>query len=118
MQAGCRARKHTSMSKVEPQSELKGLITSATEALAQLDAEALEALTLACKEMASCSAAAREERASGWNGSSLATFARVIEASRANLRVLRQLSAMRTTRLDYGLAITSAVRPERGSGQH
>ena len=118
MQAGCRARKDTSMSKVEPHSEFKALIAVATEALAQLDAEALEALTLACNEMASSSESAREERALDRNGSSLAAFARVIEASRANLSVLRQLSAMRTTRLDYGLAVASAGWPELGSGQH
>lgn len=84
-------------------SHVHSIAECAMEALAQLDAEALEDLLLQCEALRSQEFAARSAfdaaAIAQWN---LAMFARVIAASRANMNVLRQSSATAIPRLEYG----------------
>jgi hypothetical protein len=87
--------------------ELKKLVAEASRALACLDADRLEELALSCQALnRDCSQAdarqhaelARQAReASG----DMAVFARVIEATGANLQVMNRLRDLRTGRLEY-----------------
>ena len=88
--------------------ELKELVVEASRALARLDAERLEELALSCqaltKELARATAferglLARQARESVGD---MAVFARVLEATRANLNVLNRLRELRGGRLEYG----------------
>jgi hypothetical protein len=90
--------------------ELKELVAEASHALARLDAGRLEELALSCQalnrdlefrdtgEQAELARQARE--ATG----DMAVFARVLEATRANLSVMRRLCDLRAGRVDYGEA--------------
>lgn len=87
--------------------ELKAMVLEASRALAHLDAERLEELALSCsalnREQIHGDAESRLRLARQARGSrqEMALLASVLEATRANLRVLRQLSAMRDGRLEY-----------------
>lgn len=101
-----RAMRELGKRRVHP--ALKQLVVEATEALAHLDADRLEELAL------SCQALNRElPRATGEDRSLLvaearevagemAVFARVLEATRANLNVMNRLRELRGGRLEYG----------------
>ena len=88
--------------------ELKSLVQEASRALARLDADRLEELALSCRALnRDLTPASREQRealarqareAAG----DMATFARVLEATRANLGVMERLRELRVTRLEYG----------------
>jgi hypothetical protein len=85
---------------------MKEIVQEASQALAHLDAERLEELAHSChslnRELRQPDARMRlfdEARASQREMALLAT---VLDATRANLRVLRQLSAMRADRVEYG----------------
>lgn len=88
--------------------ELKELVLEASRGLAQLDAERLEELALSCRalncgltgaDVAERAKLAREAREAAGD---LAVFARVLEATRANLHVLKRLREMRVGRPEYG----------------
>ena len=91
-------------------SQLKELVVEASRALARLDADRLEELALSCQalnrdlvpsskeERAQLARQARE--AAGY----MATFARVLEVTRANLHVMNRLRELRADRLEYGQA--------------
>jgi len=83
---------------------LKELVVEASQALARLDAGRLEELALSCQALnrrlgpdvrAEMAVQARE--AAG----EMAVFARVLEATRANLQVMNRLREMRAGRLEY-----------------
>src|SRR5579864_5477501 len=88
--------------------ELRELVVEASLALARLDAERLDELALWCRdfdrdrmqvgnaERVECARQARE--ASG----EMAVFGRVLEATRANLEVMKRLRERRAARLEYG----------------
>lgn len=89
--------------------EWKDMLVNASHALAHLDAERLEEMAL------SCAALVREDHAHfdirrhaeprfGEAGRELASFVRVLEATRANLNVLRRLRAVREKQLEYAMA--------------
>ncbi len=87
--------------------ELKQLVTEASHALATLDANRLEELALSCQALnrglASASAAqraalARQVREAAGD---MAAFGRVLDATRANIRVLRRLRALRNGSFEY-----------------
>jgi aminopeptidase N len=87
--------------------ELKELVLEASRSLARLDADRLEELALSCqalnRELTPMSPAqrvslARQSRAALGD---MATFARVLEATRANLNVMNRLRALRAGRRDY-----------------
>lgn len=86
---------------------LKELVVEASQALARLDAERLEELALSCqalnRELERGDAADRQaltfesEEVAG----DMAVFARVLEATRANLNVMNRLRELRAGRLEY-----------------
>jgi hypothetical protein len=92
----------------EHRPELKQLVTEASRALATLDAERLEELALSCqalnRDLKPATAAerlsvARQAREAAGD---LAVFGRVLEATRANLKVMRRLRQLHEGRFGYG----------------
>jgi hypothetical protein len=87
--------------------ELRELVVEASGALARLDATRLEELALSCQaltrtpnledagERGSLARQAREAKAD------MAVFARVLEATRSNLSVMKRLRELRAGRLEY-----------------
>jgi hypothetical protein len=88
--------------------ELRELVAEASQALARLDANRLEELALSCQVLnRDFSPASAEDRtamtrqireASG----EMAVFARVLEATRSNLNVMKRLRELRNGRIEYG----------------
>jgi hypothetical protein len=91
---------------------LKELVVEASQALARLDAERLEELALSCQALNrdleqhaisgqdgdGSAALARDAREAVGD---MAVFARVLEATRANLNVMNHLRELREGRLEY-----------------
>ncbi len=93
MQKGIRFR-------IDP--ELKQIVVEASRALACLDSDRLEEMAACCHALnrdlppqAEVARQAREAEAD------MATFARVLEATRANLNVMRRLRDLRRGMADY-----------------
>jgi aminopeptidase N len=90
--------------------ELKELVAEASRALARLDAERLEELALCCQRLnRNRTQAGSEERAelvrqAGEAAGDMAIFARVLQATRANMDVMNRLRELRGGRLEYGAA--------------
>lgn len=88
--------------------ELKRLVTDTTQALALLDAERLEELARSCealkREMEQDGPAERALRIhdAGEAARELAVLSRVLDATRANGRVLHRLMELRAGRREYG----------------
>lgn len=82
------------------------LVLEASQALARLDAPRLEELALSCRALNRTpgNPAAQAEWAceTGDAAHDMAVLARVLEATRANLEVMRRLRDLRTGRLEYG----------------
>ena len=87
--------------------ELKKLVVEASQALAQLDAGRLEELALSCqalnRELKPVDQQERAElaRQAKEAAKEMAVFARVLEATRANLNVMNRLRELRQGRLEY-----------------
>jgi hypothetical protein len=88
--------------------ELKELVAEASRALARLDADRLEELALSCqalnrdlppRDMRDREMLGMQARAAV---NDMTVFARVLEATRANLQVMNRLRALRTGRIEYG----------------
>jgi hypothetical protein len=86
---------------------LKELVAEASQALARLDAARLEELALSCQALTrmlqtenreECDRMARQAREAEGD---MAVFARVLEATRANLNVMNRLRALRAGQLEY-----------------
>jgi hypothetical protein len=98
-----------------PHPALRELVSQAARALAELDAGRLEELALSCqalnrdlnsgtlpiKEAERLAAEAREARRD------MAIFARVLEATRANVEVIERLRELRSGRVEYTLNDTA-----------
>jgi hypothetical protein len=88
--------------------ELKQLVSEASRALASLDANRLEELAVSCqalnRDLAPRSAAERAvlARQAREAAGDLAVFGRVLEATRANLKVMRRLRQLHDGRFGYG----------------
>jgi hypothetical protein len=88
---------------------LRSLVAEACQALARLDVERLDELALSVQilnrdlhgDMPPERRAALASEAQGAAGD-MAVFARVIEATRANVDVMNRLRELRTGRLEYG----------------
>ena len=88
--------------------KLKQWVVEASRTLARLDADRLEELALSCQALNRDLALASPDRrrtlafeareAAG----DMAVFARVLEATRANLNVMNRLRELRGGRLEYG----------------
>ncbi|HUA99557.1 MAG TPA: hypothetical protein VMA34_14600 [Terracidiphilus sp.] len=87
--------------------ELKELVAEASRALARLDANRLEELAVSCqalnRELPSSGPARRRTlvRQACEAQRDLAVFGRVLEATRANLSVMRRLRELRMGRIEY-----------------
>lgn len=87
--------------------ELKDLVVEASRALARLDADRLEELALSCQalnrdlEPVSAEERAALARQAREAAGDMATFARVLEATRANLHVMNRLRELRAGQLEY-----------------
>ena len=104
---------------------LKDLVAEALKALARLDAERLEELALSCEALnrapapASAEARARLARQANEAAAEMAVFARVLEATRANLNVMQRLRDLRAGRMEYGeLPCQRWARKETGHGDN
>ena len=105
--------------------ELRKLVAEASRALACLDATRLEELALCCellvRDLGPADARRRADvaRQSREAAQDMAVFARVLEATRANLDVLHRLRELRTGRLEYGERQAQGwTRMENGHGDH
>ena len=104
---------------------LKELVVEASRALARLDADRLEELALSCQALnrdivpikarnhAELVRQAREAKGD------MAVFARVLDATRANLDVMNRLRELRADRLEYGERhARNWLRTENGHGDN
>jgi hypothetical protein len=104
-------------------SELKELVVEASQALARLDAARLEELALSCQALTlapktkhSRELLARQAREAVGD---MAVFARVLEATRANLNVMRRLKELREGSLEYSeRQVRGGAGGEAEHGQH
>jgi hypothetical protein len=102
-------------------SQLKELVVEASRALACLDADRLEELALSCQALIRDLAAASHDTRAAFAAESkeaegdMAVFARVLEATRANLHVMSRLRELREGRLEYGRSPAQPWQPS-GSG--
>lgn len=105
--------------------KLKELVMEASQSLARLDAARLEELALSCqalnRDLAQLDGDARlmlvpqAKEAAG----EMAVFARVLEATRANLNVMNRLRDLRMGRAEYGGAPAPGWRRlESGHGDN
>jgi hypothetical protein len=92
------------------QPELKNMLIEASHALAHLDPDRLEEMALSCAalvrdvDQVRCDAKNQCESRFGEAMQEMAIFARVLEATRANLKVMRRLREVRSAQLEYGPA--------------
>lgn len=97
--------------------ELKSLVAEASQALARLDAGRLEEMAFACRALnrewpgACAQDPARMEREARAALSEMATLARVLEATRSNLKVMRRLQALHEGRIEYSATEATASWP-------
>ena len=105
--------------------ELKALVVEASQALARLDRGRLEELSVSCealnRNLPALTAAGRGELARQAREAveDLAVFARVLDATRANLKVMGRLRELRTIRLEYSeRQVSGWGGPESGHGNH
>lgn len=90
------------------QPELKQLVMEASRALAQLDADRLEEMALSCqalnRDLEPFDGKKRNTLAQQAKEAvnDLAVFAKVLEATRANLNVMNRLREMHLGQLEYG----------------
>jgi hypothetical protein len=92
------------------QPELRAMVVAAARALALLDASRLQELALSCAALNGQMEQVRPAE-EGWHSqlaveareahSDMAVFERVLEATRANLNVMRRLRSMRMGELEY-----------------
>ena len=107
--------------------EIRELIAEATQALARLEADRLEELALSCqvlnRDLAELAPGRRASivRQSREAARDMAVFARVLDATRANLQVMKRLREIHMEHLEYGEQIVagSARAPaESGYGDN
>jgi hypothetical protein len=89
--------------------ELKELVGEACRALAHLDVNRLEEMALSCealnRDLATMPVEKKRELANQAQQATadMAVFARVLEATRSNLKVMERLGKQRAERLEYKL---------------
>jgi hypothetical protein len=88
------------------QPELRNLLAEASRALAHLDADTLEEMALYCAALVGddagrSGAQTRLDSECTEASKEMAIFMRVLEATKANLNVMRRLREMRIARLEY-----------------
>jgi hypothetical protein len=120
---GKRAMQELRVRRAHP--ELKKLVAEASRALACLDADRLEELALSCqalnRDWTPADAQQQTELARQAKDASgdVAVFARVIEATSANLQVMNRLRDLRAGRLEYSeLQTRGWMRTGSGHGDN
>jgi len=105
--------------------QLKELVGEASHALARLDTRRLEELALCCQALnrdlspANSATRADDARQAREAAGEMAAFAGIMEATRANLNVMKRLRELRTGRLEYGgEQIRHWTGSESGNGNH
>jgi len=109
--------------------ELKDLVLDATRALSELDVNRLQELALSCEALTkmplSITTRNSEERARRARAvkSDMDVFARVLEATRANVKVMERLRELRTGKRTYSgrvldLPSSGPTDPERDDGNN
>jgi hypothetical protein len=105
--------------------ELRQIVVEASQALARLDASRLEELALCCQALTRSLHFEGSEmrrflaRQAGAAQSDMAVFARVLDATRANLNVMKRLRELRVERLEYTeRQARGGVCAEGGHGEH
>ncbi|MGA9670238.1 MAG: hypothetical protein WBQ94_13580 [Terracidiphilus sp.] len=105
--------------------ELKELVAEASQALARLDSNRLEELALSCQALnRDFSPVIGENRATMTRQArevmgEMAVFARVLEATRSNLNVMKRLRELRQGRPEYGESQAREwVQTESGHGNN
>jgi hypothetical protein len=95
--------------------ELREIVIEASLALARLDAGRLEEMAVSCqalnRDLAPLSEEMRAElvRQAHDAAGEIRVFGRILEATRANLNVMRRLRELRDGRLEYGGRIASRL---------
>ena len=104
-------------SRVTP--ELKEIVTEASRALAFLDAERLEELACCCQALNRDLPPRREVARQALEArADMALFAHVLEATRANLNVMRRLRELRQGLVQYGDAKAAPAWRGGADGDH
>ena len=105
--------------------QLKELVVEASQALARLDGARIDELSLSCqalnRDLATYGPDERRElaRQAQEAAADMAVFARVLEATRSNLGVMKRLKELRAGRLEYGETAAAAVWGGVGTeGEH
>lgn len=104
-----------------PEPELKNILAEASHALARLDADRLEEMALSCAALVRgvdrvrCDV--KNQSGPSETMREMAIFARVLEATRANLKVMRRLREVRSAQLEYGPAQAGGVNAS-GESEH
>ncbi len=99
--------------------DLRAMVVEASLALARLDADQLEELALSCqalnRALVSLNGDRRAELAHQAQNSAgeMAVFGRVLDATRANLEVMRRIRELREAQLEYG----SGAQGSQSAGQ-
>jgi len=103
------------------QTELKTLLSEASNALAHLAGDRLEEMASYCATLIGDRGPAQEslDSASREAWKETAIFMRVLEATRANLNVMRRLREIHMSRLEYGRsADDNGLSKESDHGDH
>jgi hypothetical protein len=112
---------------VETGMALKALIAETSQALARLDTGRLEELALSCQALSRTMAPgnadldARRQLAQQAReaAADMAVFARVLDATRANLNVMKRLRELRMGRVEYSeRQVRGSIAAEAGHGDH
>jgi len=94
---------------LQPEMDLRQIVRDASQALAFLDAVRLEELATSCRKLIYEPAAPGIVDQARQATAEMAVFARVLDATRANLEVMRRLRDLQEGRLGY-------VSPEKAHG--
>ncbi len=105
------------------QYDLKEILGEASRALARLDANRLEDMTRRCEALVCGSDTEPEAKrppmlAESAMDNEITTFARVVEATRINLQVLRRLTEIEAGQLEYSFATAGRNRAKRNEHGH
>jgi hypothetical protein len=118
------------LGRCEPIPELKTAVAEASRALALLDSARLEELALSCEALnrnlvlENTDTESRQDRARQAHEAQagMAVFGRVLDATRANLNVMKRLREMRLGQLEYtapgAAAEWARAQAEDGNGDH
>ncbi len=97
---------------------LKQMVVEASQALARLDAARLEELALSCRALNRMAANPAERAARARESTAavkeMAVLSRVLEATRANLKVMKRLQDLRAGQLEYTPGTTWAKESQHG----